>query len=117
MDHVRFPLVLRAEHVTPHDPIWPFCSVTGSFSWHSTVDCASSRFPRCSPPRGHSPASTACFGMSGALSKTLTYSELLPTNGPGWLMDILQGEAKGDEFRTRTLWVSAAHLFLHDGDE
>ena len=45
------------------------------------------------------------------------YSDLLLHNmGPGLADDILQGEAKGDEFRTAPLWgLGQRVFFLHDG--
>jgi CxxC motif-containing protein (DUF1111 family) len=45
------------------------------------------------------------------------YSDLLLHNmGPGLADDILQGEVKGDEFRTAPLWGLGQRIFfLHDG--
>ena len=45
------------------------------------------------------------------------YSDLLLHNmGPGLADDILQGDARGDEFRTAPLWGLGQRIFfLHDG--
>lgn len=45
------------------------------------------------------------------------YSDLLlHSMGPGLADDILQGEARGDEFRTAPLWGLGQRIFfLHDG--
>jgi len=67
----------------------------------------------------HTPTlKTADVTMAALSHKPVNlYSDLLLHNmGPGLADDILQGDARGDEFRTAPLWGLGQRIFfLHDG--
>jgi len=67
----------------------------------------------------HTPSLTTGNSSSAALNQKRAnlFSDLLLHNlGPGLADDILQGNARGDEFRTAPLWGLGQRIFfLHDG--
>jgi len=67
----------------------------------------------------HTPSLTTGNSSSAALNQKRAnlFSDLLLHNlGPGLADDILQGRARGDEFRTAPLWGLGQRIFfLHDG--
>jgi len=97
-------------------PPTPSTSVPGSDSSRAN---GRSKFTSLGCALCHTPSLSTGTRTVGALSnKTANlFSDLaLHAMGPGLADDILQGNARGDEFRTAPLWGLGKRLFfLHDG--
>lgn len=106
-DTVKFALFMQ--FLAPPTPASATPSINKGRALFSSIGCALCHTP--SLPTG----SSSTVALSGKEARL--YSDLLLHGmGPGLADDILQGGAKGDEFRTAPLWGLGKRIFfLHDG--
>jgi CxxC motif-containing protein (DUF1111 family) len=104
---VRFALYMK--FLAPPKPAPDTASIVRGRALFTETGCA-----LC-----HTPHLTTGTSSSAALDQQPAhlYSDLLLHNmGPGLADDIIQGRARGDEFRTAPLWGLGQRIFfLHDG--
>jgi CxxC motif-containing protein (DUF1111 family) len=105
----NFQRFLAAPRASPDTPGGAF-SIGRGRDLFAKVGCA-----LCHTPKLRTPAHTTVTALADR--DVPLYSDLaLHAMGPGLADDILQGNARGDEFRTAPLWGLGKRIFfLHDG--
>jgi len=106
-DTVKFAIFMR--FLAPPTPAAETPSISNGRSLFNKIGCALCHTPSLTTGK----SSNAAFDQK----PVNLFSDLLLHNmGPGLADNILQGNARGDEFRTAPLWgLGQRKFFLHDG--
>jgi CxxC motif-containing protein (DUF1111 family) len=106
-DTAKFAIFMR--FLAPPTPTAETPSISNGRSLFDRIGCSLCHTPSLTTGK----SSNAAFDQK----RVKLFSDLLLHNmGPGLADDILQGNARGDEFRTAPLWgLGQRKFFLHDG--